>query len=274
MAESTHLRLKDSRAILNLVGDCHDLGDDRQAWRGRLIAGLAGLIDADLGFSGEMAGCRSQSPRDLGSVEWGWENGFDRAVFVAQMARMHADPAYTPAMNLYFSRLEQDDGVCHVRTDLIADRPWYASHDYQSICRAYGVDHILWCFRSLARGSGDVSSGLVLTRSAGRRDFRRRDRTIVREAHAALAPLVGGTLAGHDDPSPRALPPRARQVLVCLLQGDGDKQIAARLKLSVHTVNGYTKAIYRHFGVGGRSDLLARWIRRGWGDRFSWTDEP
>jgi DNA-binding NarL/FixJ family response regulator len=88
---------------------------------------------------------------------------------------------------------------------------------------------------------------------------------LVRETHAALAPLIGGVLARFDDPSPRDLTPRLRQVLDCLLEGDGDKQIAARLQLSVHTVNEYTKKIYGHFGVRGRTELLARWICRGWG---------
>jgi DNA-binding CsgD family transcriptional regulator len=179
-------------------------------------------------------------------------------------------------MNQYFDRLAQDDGAAHTRTDLIQDRSWYGSHDYQSIHKAFGVDHILWCFRSIDRGAKDppdLNSGVVLNRAAGRGDFRARDRTVVREAHAALAALVGGALAGHDDPSPRDLPPRARQVLACLLEGDVDKQIAARLRLSIHTVNDYTKAIYRHFRVAGRTQLLARWVRRGWGAAFSWVDD-
>ena len=68
------------------------------------------------------------------------------------------------------------------------------------------------------------------------------------------------------------MPPRARHVLKCLLEGDGDKQAAGRLKLSPFTVNEYTKQIYRHFGVQGRAELLARWIKRGWGARCAWAD--
>jgi DNA-binding CsgD family transcriptional regulator len=51
------------------------------------------------------------------------------------------------------------------------------------------------------------------------------------------------------------------------LEGDGDKQIAARLVLSKYTVNQYTKLIFRHFGVNSRPELLARWVRRGYGGR-------
>jgi hypothetical protein len=55
-----------------------------------------------------------------------------------------------------------------------------------------------------------------------------------------------------------------------LLEGDADKQVAHRLNLSAHTVNQYTKQIFRHFKVSGRTELLARWLRRGWGSRAAW----
>jgi DNA-binding NarL/FixJ family response regulator len=69
------------------------------------------------------------------------------------------------------------------------------------------------------------------------------------------------------------LPPRVRQVLRCLLEGDGDKQIAVRLGLTRHTVNQYTKLLFRHFGVASRTELLARWVRRGFPAGFAWEDD-
>src|SRR5262249_27638858 len=48
MSKSTHLRVSDCRAILRLVGECRDLGDDRDAWRLHFIEQLAGLVDADM----------------------------------------------------------------------------------------------------------------------------------------------------------------------------------------------------------------------------------
>ncbi|WP_165251503.1 helix-turn-helix transcriptional regulator [Paludisphaera soli] len=261
--------------MVRLVGECRDLGDDRLAWRGRLTEGIAKMIDADLVFSGEVAGCVALRPRGLGSVEWGWENGFDREFFGRQTAIMLEDPGYYPTMNLYFARFASDDGVCLSRRQLLKDRAWYASDDYQRVHRGLGIDHMLWCFSELKRSAAsDVSAGVVVNRARGRRDFKARERLLVRETHAAVARHIGGALAGHEDVSARALPPRARQVLACLLQGDTDKQVAARLRLSVLTVNSYTKAVYRHFGVRGRAELMARWIRRGWGAGFSWDEEP
>ena len=96
---------------------------------------------------------------------------------------------------------------------------------------------------------------------------------LLREVQAAVVPLVGGPLARPGEPSPAELSPRVRQVLRCLLEGDGDKQIAKRLGLTRHTVNQYLKTLYRHFGAQSRAELLARWVRRGFPGAFSWEDE-
>ena len=57
------------------------------------------------------------------------------------------------------------------------------------------------------------------------------------------------------------LGPRLQQTLQLLLAGDGEKQIAAKLGISRHTVHDYVKAIYRRFGVCSRAELLALWVK-------------
>jgi DNA-binding CsgD family transcriptional regulator len=273
MAKSARMRAEDCGAIVRLTGDCRDLGDDRHAWREQALAGLARLVDAELGIVGEMAGCRSMKPLDLGTVTYGWQTGFvGRSVFDAHFEAFNREPqTYMPTMVEGFKRFDPTDGFCLRRTDLRADRAWYASAEYQRTMRSFEADHILWCFRPIPTAS-DENFGLVIFRGRRRRDFDSRELRLVHETAAALAPLLGGPLARFSEPSPLDLPPRARQVLACLLEGDGDKQVAARLRLSPHTVNQYVKLIFRHFGVSSRAELLARWIRRGWGGRSSWLD--
>ncbi len=53
------------------------------------------------------------------------------------------------------------------------------------------------------------------------------------------------------------LPKRQREVLELLLRGESLKQIASELRISPHTVNDYSKALYRHFDVSGRAELAA-----------------
>ncbi len=64
------------------------------------------------------------------------------------------------------------------------------------------------------------------------------------------------------DPSPTDLPPRLSQTLTLLLQGDSEKQVAIKLKLSRHTIHGYVKALYRRYEVQTRAELLARHFQR------------
>ena len=57
------------------------------------------------------------------------------------------------------------------------------------------------------------------------------------------------------------LSPRLQETLHFLLTGKSEKQIATELGLSKHTVHSYVKALYKHFGVTSRAELLARWVK-------------
>ena len=89
------------------------------------------------------------------------------------------------------------------------------------------------------------------------------ERRFVHEVHRRLRELIGVHLASGSEPSVFALSRRLMQTLALLLQGAGEKTIAARLELSRSTVHQYVLALYRHFGTTNRSEILARWIRLG-----------
>lgn len=269
--KSQGLRAVDVRSLVLLVGECRELGDDRHRWRRHFTERLARLAGAEFGIQGEMTGCASGRNIDLGNVFWSSDGGAPPTPWVDHLTQFRADPTYSPTISVYHERTRADLGRALSRTEFIADRDWYGSHD-QELCRLLDGDAALWCFRPIPHAAGDDSSGLVLIRSKGRRDFGPRDRAIVHEAHAAIAPMIGGPLARFVDPSPMDLSPAKRRVLACLLQGDSEKQIAARLRLSAYTVNEYTQAIYRHFGIQSRAELLAHWIRRARNVPFSWLE--
>jgi DNA-binding CsgD family transcriptional regulator len=60
-----------------------------------------------------------------------------------------------------------------------------------------------------------------------------------------------------------------RRILDFLLEGMAEKQIAARLDLSRHTVHNHVRAIYRAYGVHSRSELFAQFFERG--PRETWS---
>jgi DNA-binding CsgD family transcriptional regulator len=107
------------------------------------------------------------------------------------------------------------------------------------------------------------------------------DPLVQRRMVAGLCRIIGDTLnprstgpaadgpapgrpSGQESAATTAVPlsPRMRQTLERLLAGDSEKEIAARLGLSPHTVHVYVKTVYRRFDVCSRGELFARFIDR------------
>ena len=109
---------------------------------------------------------------------------------------------------------------------------------------------------------------LALNRTAGDREFSAREQRLFRFFNAEIGRLLGGPLASATEPGPDTLSPRLRQTLLCLVEGDSEKQIGSRLGLSVATVHQYVTLLYRRFGVHSRAQLLAHVLRRSGNERW------
>jgi DNA-binding NarL/FixJ family response regulator len=90
----------------------------------------------------------------------------------------------------------------------------------------------------------------------------------VLEVHRGGAPMsraVARKVLAHFKPTPSVQPDllsaREREVVQAIIDGLGDKQVAARLDLSVETVRTYVKRIYKKLQVSGRQELVSRHAR-------------
>jgi DNA-binding NarL/FixJ family response regulator len=90
----------------------------------------------------------------------------------------------------------------------------------------------------------------------------------VLEVHRGGAPMsrsVARKVLAHFKPAPSVqadlLTEREREVVQAVVDGLSDKQVAARLDLSVETVRTYTKRIYKKLQVSGRTELMSRSAR-------------
>jgi DNA-binding CsgD family transcriptional regulator len=261
MSKSSNLRVADFRAVHQLAGQCRDLGDDPVVWRRHLLAGVGTLTGGEFCVSGEIGDGTRPSRYTLGTVDAGADNGFNRGYWLKALSEFQVDAFFNPHMNSIFNRAAW--GTAQPRAAFLSDRDWYASFCFREVVRALGADVSMLCIQPVLAAPHDYSV-LYFMRHIGARDFNGRECAIAAEAMAQVAPLIGGPLARFSEPSPSALPPRARQVLRCLLEGDGDKQVAVRLGMSPLTVNVHAKMIFRHFGIQSRTELLARWVQRGW----------
>jgi DNA-binding CsgD family transcriptional regulator len=262
MSSSLLLRLSDFRKIVALLGECRDLGDDAFLWRRHLAAGLARLAGSSTATIGEIGGFAQAADKPQ-LLPWERENALPREGYRRVLAEYSADPFNCPVMNVYRQRCIESPGISLARPDLLADKEWYRSQFYQVHSLPLGADEMVFCARPMLTDPQQYSL-LAVSRPKGDRPFSGRDKAIIHEMNVQLSPMLGRELAGLAEPAPSALPRRSQAVLRCVLEGDSDKQISRRTHISPHTVNGHLKVIFRHFGVQSRSELLARWVRRGW----------
>lgn len=266
----SHLRLYDIRRVNRVVDECRELGDDAGFWLSHLAARMIELCDADTIGAGQISGIRSHKIASIGLVESGFERGFERQGWLNGLGQWVADPYYSSVMNeAYRQVIAGPDTAISTAHEVLGKDPWYRSDLYQSVNRPMGCDAQMFCMFRIDSGPDDTQT-LVLNRRTGAGNFSEREQELLRYLGDEIGPMIGRSLASFREIRPGDLPARQRQVLACLLEGDSDKQIAQRLTLSPHTVNQYIKSIYRYFGVGTRAELLARWVRRGWGARFAW----
>lgn len=270
MSDSTTISIEDVRAITRIIGECRELGDDSMAWRQHFLASLGHLIGAELLLEGEIGGCLAGNVQIPGGTAWGFEHGFKLDGYLA-LGQLYAEgPMKSELFSEQIHRIvdNQGQGSIFARQQILSDREWDRAYDYRRISFSLGSDDCMHSWQPTQRT--DYFDSISICRAPGRRKFGEREVVLVQLVHREIARMVGGALAEYNEPAPSQLPPRVRQVLRCLLEGDGDKQIAARLQLSPHTVNQYIKTIYAHFKVNSRPELLARWVRRAWGLRTNW----
>jgi DNA-binding CsgD family transcriptional regulator len=149
------------------------------------------------------------------------------------------------------------------RQDVTSDEEWYALPEAQAICRPCDVDPIMnSCFISL---SLHRLFGIGVHRGWGQPQFTVEERQQLRRLHVELARAWRHTLAGpaDKDATIERLPDRLRQVLWLLCLGRSEKEVAAQLDLSRHTVHNHVRRLYHGLSVSSRGELLSRALTGG-----------
>jgi DNA-binding CsgD family transcriptional regulator len=266
MGKSGLLRVQDVRDAYRLIGECRDLGSDATLWHGRMLEGLCRLIGAPVATGGGGRWMRPQ--RDIEptlAVDVGLDS-HGRRLYTAYMRELG------PSDDPIFEALKHNSSpliVC-TRRQLVSDAAWYRSAAWNDYRRPIGLDNQLTSVYQMS--DGGAISVIALTRARGEREFSPREQRLLRFFHEELRPLIGRSLVSATEPSPGRLSPRLRQTLACLFEGDSEKLVAARLSLSAATIHQYVTALYRHFGVRSRAQLMAYVIARF--GRSGWSDVP
>lgn len=258
MSKSSQLRVYDIRQAYRLIGDCRDLAAVPEFWQQRMFDGLLALVGADRSAGGE--GAWAGPRRDLQVLSTYW-SGFDQRTLNHLLAYNDYLREKGSISNPMLTVLRSLPGPVNTRarTQVMSDRNWYRSEFFNEFLRPADCNDQL---ASSFQTSTGTFSYISVNRRVHGRDFSGRDRRLIHFFHAELGRLIGRVLVSVTDPRPDDLPPRLRQTLHFLLQGDSEKQAAGRLGVTQSTAHEYVVALYRRFGVHSRAELMAYAIRR------------
>ncbi|VGO22025.1 response regulator transcription factor [Pontiella sulfatireligans] len=234
-----------ARLLGNLAIKSGSLNDKRRGF----ISGLAGLIEADgwLWTIGRIDP-RRKTPMQMDMLFGGLTDH--------QVAALLDSPSDTkspsPCDPSLAALVAEGKHFVRTRQQLVGDEVWYSNANTQTYFLQHGIDECMYAINPQAEQG---FSGIGFFRHTDRPPFSERERLIVETVTTEIGWLYGGapTQRGADT---ERLTPRLRSVLTLLLEGYLCNQIADLLHLSPHTVKGYIRDIYRHFGVKSQLALI------------------
>jgi DNA-binding CsgD family transcriptional regulator len=237
--------MNDARQLFRLLREAPDGADDAQL---HILEGLCRIVHARVATSGLISGLDHGAFELTRSQCAGATATEITTLFSPYVARgAKGDPMLSRMLALPLV-----PGVrVHRRRDLMTDADWYGDEVVAEIRRPMHLDDTIHAYRGCGRGA---LVGLQIVRDSADGRFDERDRNLV----ALMLYEAAARLAPRSSPTTRPLRARERQTLECLLAGDSEKQAAAKLGLSVHTLHDYVKRLYRAFGVASRGELMAR----------------
>jgi DNA-binding CsgD family transcriptional regulator len=249
----TELKLADARALLRLCNALHEAPDDAASRKRLLLEGLCDLLRADAGVC---VVSRTQDDARKGGDPGDGDSDRTSIVSVIRWAVSDDDAR---ALAARYRPRGSTGAARQTRAVRAPDRLRRGRRAPDPSARYQTADD---CLEALLPVSGTPLRACLtlLRRPPARRRFTARDRALLDLFHREMGWLYRADLPA-TWPDAAGLPPRQRQILRLLLSGLGEKQIATRLDLSRNTVHHHVKALYRHFHVTTRSELLARWVR-------------
>ena len=242
--------------LIRLLAEAREIPAEEPQREQHLMSGLARIIDAAVASvildTKVMAGRRDQHSAIM---LVGWDSTTLRSLEVLGPA----GSAFISIVRAMMRVTPTDPGATVTATwhELVTDQAWCgAEHVEQSLDPA-GLARPL--FSGVRLRTTPLVHGLGLYREPEECPFSDEERNLVHVFHAEYEILLSALPRNRvaDEQARARLSPRQRQTLDLVLGGLCDKEIAGRLGISRYTVNQYTKAIYRHYAVTSRAQLLA-----------------
>lgn len=254
----SQLRGDDVLRCFRIAGECRDLGADSTAWQTHLAERVRGVLDAQVVIAGNTLHLApGRQPVSLSTIRVGWRDESAQRAWreYVDTVQLQHTPEYSRIVNS-----DTANSVLLTRDDVWDRTTWYRSRTFNERHLPSGIDDYILSIVAVPRL--DLFHSLWVHRGVGEEPFTSRQRRMLALLHAELGALIGGALASAQEPELQGLTRRQRDTLDALLTGDSEKQIAARLGISVATAHEYVVSVYRHYAVNSRPELMARFIGR------------
>jgi DNA-binding CsgD family transcriptional regulator len=251
---NTPLDESDVRLLVRLLGEVAAFDSDHTGKKRFLMDGLCTLIEADAWVWALMCQPGNGQPQVYVNLVHG---GFDDTRF-ARLLQALEHPEMSWVARTFFAELQRKGTQITRTRQQIVDDEIFLKTDAANAWRAADIGPVLMSTRPLGNGAG---SSIAIYRSFGAAHFSERES---RMAHIVLTEVPWLHELGWPDDRGATVPklyPQQRIVLNLLLEGLDRKTIADRLGISIHTVSGYCKEIYRHFNVNSQAILMARFYK-------------
>jgi DNA-binding CsgD family transcriptional regulator len=268
MSKSNRIRFRELRQAYRLLHECRDLGHDPPAWHAHMLVGLLRLVGGASAGSGVIHAptTAEEPPTQVHVAEIGDEQyhrhcrDFVRSGALARCISYRRFSQQLAGKLARWGRAQRAELLLtRSHEQLVSRAEWERSQEFNEWQKPIGLDDALTTCHLV---SPSVIYGLTLHRTLDDRPFGSHERRLLYLFHHELARYLGTALCWEPDSAFSFLSPRLRQTLFCLLQGDSEKQAAAHLGLSRHTVHEYVTALYRRFGVNSRPELMVLCLRR------------
>lgn len=252
MAQDGKSSVKDFKQVLRVVAETAELWYDPQLQRRYTLDALMKLVDASAGLLFIWGDCLLGGSNPCVSlVHSGLDDAQAGRITNYLQTGAPADPALPKLADLVAPVVVQ------TRRDLISDKAWYASDYYKDFRSSLGLDDTIYAKISVP----NKIIAIALLRKTDAEPFTSQHAHMVDMALSQMAwPFQPEDVPV--DPRLSALQPRLKKVMQHLLEGDSEKQVAAKLGLSKHTVHEYVKMLYQQLGVNSRGELLSQWVGR------------
>ncbi len=231
-----------------LRGELHEIGIGTEAARQHLVNAILTDVGAVIaGLSYDVAG------GELNGMKAATLAGFDASTMSVFAGMRTRGRCFNPVCRETTMPLKNGHApgamITASNAQVVANDEWESSEYVNDYVRPAHVSHYLGSTMWFGNG---VNEGIGAMRACGDRPFSDEDCHVLHLMREGI---------GHMFREPVRLPPRPTAVLAELMTGASDKEIAARLGISTHTVRQYIKTIFRAYGATSRAQIVARLAR-------------